>query len=290
VKFPRLKKTTVKIEWKKNMAIKTVGVIGLGAMGRPMSRHMIKAGFTVLGYDPDQNARTRAGEVGVKLLASPKEVARQSDFVIIIVGFDKQVETVIFGDDGILAGTHQGLIVGLGSTCSPSYARELADRLQGRGISLVDMPLTRSAEAAESGTMLVMGGGDPEIFEMCRPVLKTFATDIFNLGPFGSGQVGKMVNNMILWACMAANDEALQFGEKLGVDQESMRAALVLSSAANFSLIERADTRPTPWAEKDMVIAQQEADKLRFSIPMGALVKEMIKSFKVKRGYPTPGL
>lgn len=272
------------------MAIKTVGVIGLGAMGRPMSRHMIKAGFTVLGYDPDQNARTRASEVGVRLLASPKEIARDSDFVIIIVGFDKQVETVVFGDDGILAGAHQGLIIGLGSTASPSYARDLADRLQGRGIGLLDMPLTRSAEAAESGTMLVMGGGEQEIFETCRPVLKTFATDIFNLGPFGSGQVGKMVNNMILWACMVANDEALEFGEKLGVDQESMRAALVLSSAANFSLIERADTRPTPWAEKDMIIAQREADKLRFSIPMGGLVKEMIKSFKVKRGYPTPGL
>jgi 3-hydroxyisobutyrate dehydrogenase-like beta-hydroxyacid dehydrogenase len=272
------------------MAIETVGVIGLGAMGRPMSRHMVKAGYTVVGYDIDSNARKRASECGLRLLSSPKEVARESDLIMIVVGFDQQVDAVMFDDDGIVAGARPGLIVGVGSTVSPSYARDLAKGLEGRGIGLLDMPLTRSDRAAESGTMLVMGGADPEIFEVCSPVLKTFATDIFNLGPFGSGQVGKMVNNMILWACMAANDEGLRFGEKLGVDQESLRAALVLSSAANFSLIERADTRPTPWAEKDMIIAQHEADKLRFSIPLCGLVKEIIKAFKVQRGYSTPAL
>jgi 3-hydroxyisobutyrate dehydrogenase-like beta-hydroxyacid dehydrogenase len=274
----------------KDMAITTVGVIGLGAMGRPMSRHMVKAGYTVVGYDIDQAARQRASECGLRPLSSPKDVARESDLVMIVVGFDKQVDAVMFDDDGIMAGARPGLIVGVGSTVSPSYARDLAKRLEGRGIALLDMPLTRSDRAAENGTMLVMGGADPAIFEECSPVLKTFATDIFNLGPFGSGQVGKMVNNMILWACMAANDEGLRFGQMLGVDQESLRAALVLSSAANFSLIERADTRPTPWAEKDMIIAQQEADKLRFSIPLCGLVKEIIKAFKVQRGYPTPSL
>jgi 3-hydroxyisobutyrate dehydrogenase-like beta-hydroxyacid dehydrogenase len=272
------------------MAIEKVGVIGLGAMGRPMGRRMVEAGYTVVGYDRDPDARRRASECGLRALSSPKEVARDSDLVMIVVGFDKQVEAVIFDDDGIMAGARPGLIVGLGSTVSPSYARDLVKRVEGRGIGLLDMPLTRSDRAAESGTMLVMGGGEPDLFEVCRPVLKTFATDIFNLGPFGSGQVGKMVNNIILWACMAANDEGLRFGEQLGVDQESMRAALVLSSAANFSLIERADTRPTPWAEKDMTIAQQEADKLRFSIPVCGLVKELIKAFKVQRGYPTPSL
>jgi 3-hydroxyisobutyrate dehydrogenase len=152
------------------------------------------------------------------------------------------------------------------------------------------MPLTRSDRAAESGTMLVLGGGDTEVFEQCRPLLETFASDIFNLGPFGSGQVAKMVNNTILWACMAANNEGLRLGEKLGVDQENLREALVLSSAANFALTERADTRPIPWAEKDMTIAQHEADKLRFSIPLCGHVKELIKAFKVERGYLTPGL
>jgi len=271
-------------------AIKTIGVIGLGAMGRPMSRHLVEAGFSVVGHDPIPEARQRASECGMKLLLSPKEVAQESDLVMIVVGFDKQVEAVMFDEDGIMAGARPGLIVGVGSTIAPTYAHELAERLKGGDVALLDMPLTRSDRAAEAGTMLVMGGGDPEVFEACRPALKTFATDIFHLGPFGSGQVGKMVNNIILWACMAANDEGLRFGEQLGVDQESLRAALVLSSATNFALTERADTRPIPWAEKDMTLAQQEADKLRFSIPLTGLVKELIKAFKVRQGYPTPTL
>jgi 3-hydroxyisobutyrate dehydrogenase-like beta-hydroxyacid dehydrogenase len=272
------------------MTIKTVGVIGLGVMGRPMSRHLAQAGYQVVGYDPDPQAVTRAEQVGLRPLSSPKDVAHHSDLVLIVVGFESQVETVVFGDDGLLAGAHDGLLLGLGSTVSPSYARELARRLDGQGIGLLDMPLTRSDQAAEAGTMLVLGGADPQVFEACRPVLATFATDLFNLGPFGAGQVGKMVNNMILWACMAANDEGLRFGERLGVDAEKMRNALVLSSAANFALIERADTRPTPWAEKDMIIAQQEADRLRFPIPVAGLVKEAIKEFKIRKGYPTPTL
>ena len=135
-----------------------------------------------------------------------------------------------------------------------------------------------------------MGAGDPAIFDLCRPVLATFATDIFNLGEFGNGQIGKMVNNMILWACMAANDEGLRLGEQLGVDQEILRSALTVSSAANFPLIERSETRPIPWAEKDMVIAQHEADTIGFSIPLSGLVKELIKSLKRQRGYSTPSL
>lgn len=268
--------------------IKVVGVIGLGAMGRPMSRHLVEAGYTVVGYDPDGAACELAHTWGVRTLASPKAVAQECDLAIIVVGFDSQVETVVFGEDGIAAGAHPGLIIGLGSTGSPTYAREVAERLEGGDIALLDMPLTRGVAAAESGTMLIMGGAEPPIFDLCRPVLETFATDIFNLGPFGSGQVGKMINNMILWACMAANEEGLGFGEQFGVDREALRSALCLSSAANFSLVERAEERPTPWAEKDMLIAQREADQLRYCIPLAGQVKELIKALKVRRGYPTP--
>lgn len=272
------------------MTIQTVGVIGLGAMGRPMGRHLVAAGYTVVGYDPSPESTRRAAEVGVRSLASPKEVANASDLVLVVVGFEKQVESVVFGDGGVLASARPGLVLGLGSTVSPSYARELAERLDGSGIDLLDMPLTRSDRAAEDGTMLVLAGAEPSVLDACRAVLRTFATDIFHLGLFGSGQVAKVVNNMILWACVAANDEGLRFGESLGVDPERMREALVVSSAANFALIERADERPIPWAEKDMVIAQQEADRLRFPIPVGGLVKEIVKAFKVRKGYPTPGL
>ena len=150
------------------------------------------------------------------------------------------------------------------------------------------MALTRGEPYAEAGTMLILGGGDKAAFEACQPMFRCFAADIFHLGAFGAGQIGKMVNNLILWACMSANDEGLRLGEALGVDQESMRAALVHSSAENFALSARADARPTPWAEKDMSIVLKEADAARMSVPLSGLVREMIKDFKRRKGYPTP--
>ena len=208
-----------------------IGIIGLGAMGRPMARHLIAKGFTVCGCDPAAPAREQAAALGVAVVASPAEVARASDLVLIVVGFDAQVEKVFFAEQGLLSGSRAGLIVAMGSTIAPSYARRLAERVKSHGLVLLDMALTRGEPAAEAGQMLILGGGDKTAFETCRPVFSTFASDIFNLGPFGAGQVGKMVNNLILWSCMAANDEGLHLGEALGVDQETMRAALVHSSA-----------------------------------------------------------
>lgn len=272
------------------MSIKTIGVIGLGAIGGPMGRHLVKAGFTVVGYDVDDAVVQLAVKSGLREASSPREIAHSSDLIMILVGHEKQVDEVIFGPDGILEGARPGTVLGLGATVSPTYAQDLSRRLEGSGLRLLDMPTARSHLAADEGTLLVFGGADPETFELCRSALESFATDIFHLGPFGSGQVAKMVNNMILWACMAANDEGLRLGEQLGIDQDAMREALVRSSAANFPLIERSDTRPIPWAEKDMAIAQHEADRLRISLPVLGVVKEAIKAFKIKHNYPTPGL
>jgi 3-hydroxyisobutyrate dehydrogenase-like beta-hydroxyacid dehydrogenase len=100
--------------------------------------------------------------------------------------------------------------------------------------------------------------------------------------------LGKMVNNMILWACMSANREAMMLADGLGVDTEKLRGALLASSAGNWSLETRADEAPTPWAEKDMMIVLAEADRLRLPLPLSGVVKEVIKQLKVERGYPTP--
>jgi 3-hydroxyisobutyrate dehydrogenase len=150
------------------------------------------------------------------------------------------------------------------------------------------MALTRGEPAAEAGQMLILGGGDKTAFETCRPVFSTFASDIFNLGPFGAGQVGKMVNNLILWTSISANEEGLKLGQALGVDREALRAALLDSSAANWSLATRPEEKPMPWAEKDMTIVLKEADAARLSLPLCGLVKETIKSVKAERGWPTP--
>jgi 3-hydroxyisobutyrate dehydrogenase-like beta-hydroxyacid dehydrogenase len=269
---------------------KHIGIVGLGAMGRPMARHLLAKGFTVTGYDLSAEACNKVAALGAAIAASPRELAQQSDAVLIVVGFDAQADAALFGPDGIVAGAKPGLIVAMGSTVAPSYARALTERTAASGIVLLDMALTRGETFAEAGTMLVLGGGDEAAFKACEPVFRCFASDIFHLGPFGSGQVGKMVNNLILWACMMANDEGLRLSEALGVDPEKMRNALVHSSAQNFSMSARSDERPTPWAEKDMNIVLKEADAVKLSLPQAGLVRELVKAFKRRKGYPTPSI
>ncbi len=268
--------------------VQRIGIAGLGAMGRPMARHLLAKGYAVFGFDPAAEARSKAAALGVTMVSSPAALARESDLVLILVGFDAQVEEALFGDEGLVSAARAGLIVAMGSTIAPSYARRLRERLEPMDLILLDLALTRGEPAAEAGEMLVLGGGDVATFDACLPVFRAFASDIFHLGPFGAGQVGKMVNNLILWACMTANDEGLRLGEALGVDPENLRNALTHSSAQNWSMSARAESRPTPWAEKDMTIVQHEADRVRLSMPLSSLVKELMKDFKRRRGYPTP--
>jgi 3-hydroxyisobutyrate dehydrogenase-like beta-hydroxyacid dehydrogenase len=133
-----------------------------------------------------------------------------------------------------------------------------------------------------------MGGGDKIPFDACRPAFAAFADAVFHLGPLGSGEVGKMVNNLILWACISANDEGLKLGNKLGVDRDALREALVASSASNWALASRIEEQPMPWAEKDMTIVLKEADLLRLSVPLCGVVKEVVKTVKFEHNWPTP--
>jgi 3-hydroxyisobutyrate dehydrogenase-like beta-hydroxyacid dehydrogenase len=268
--------------------VRRVGVVGLGKMGQPMARHLRKAGFEVSAYDIDDVARRQAERAGIALAANPGAVAERSDFVIVVVGFDQEAETVLLGRDGITAEARPGLIVGIASTVAPRTMARLATRLADTGIILLDMPLTRGEPAAEAGQLLVMVGGDTQAFESCRPALASFASSIFHLGDLGAGQVGKMVNNLILWSCISANHEGLKLAERLGVDQERLRTALLKSSAANWALETRPETMPMPWAEKDMRIVLSEADHLRLCVPLCGVVAEVVKSVKIERGWPTP--
>jgi len=179
-------------------SIETVGILGLGKMGCPIAAHLVAKGFKVVGYDPLEEARNRAVALGARGAASAREAARASDLVIIVVGFDSEVEEVLFGREGVLAGARPGLIVALGSTVAPRYSKRLAVRLAEKNLVLLDIPLARGEAAATAGKLLVYGAGDSDAFEFCRPVFGAFASDVFHLGPAGAGQVAKMVNNLIL--------------------------------------------------------------------------------------------
>jgi 3-hydroxyisobutyrate dehydrogenase-like beta-hydroxyacid dehydrogenase len=269
--------------------IRNVGVIGLGKMGLPMARLLREKGFTVTGYDTALPALKAAAARGIQAVNSPKAVAAASDLIIIAVGFDSEVEAVMFGDNGALAGAADGSVIAIASTVAPATMRKLKRRCASRqGVTLLDIPLCRGEQAAELGKLLIMGGGDKAAFDACRPAFSAFADAIFHLGPLGSGQVGKMVNNLILWACISANDEGLKLGQKLGVPSDALREALVASSASNWALASRIEEQPMPWAEKDMSIVLKEADALRFSVPLCGVVKEVIKTVKIERNWPTP--
>ncbi len=136
-----------------------IGILGLGAMGRPMARHLLAKGFAVAGCDPSIPACEKAGGIGVEIAATPRALAERSDAVLIVVGFDAQVERAVFGPGGIREAARPGLVIAMGSTIAPSYARDLARRLDGSGVVLIDMALTRGEPFAEAGTMLVLGGG-----------------------------------------------------------------------------------------------------------------------------------
>ena len=269
-------------------AIRKVGILGLGKMGAPMARHLLANGFNVAGFDPVDAARQNAASLGVSVLESPREVARVSELVLVVVGFDQEVESALHGKDGVMEAARPGLIVAIGSTIAPQYAKRLAERLRAKGMVLLDAPLARGEAAAVAGKLLIFGGGDEKAFNACRPAFDAFASDIFHLGSAGAGQVGKMVNNLILWACTAANDEGLRLGEALGVDAERLRKALHRSSAQNWSMDQRSERSGMPWAEKDMSIVLHEADLARLSLPLAGSVKETIKGLKIRLGLGLP--
>ncbi len=267
--------------------IRTVGLIGLGKMGLPMARHLIAQGFDVVGYDLREDARQAAAKLGATAADSPNACASVSDLTIVVVGFDSDVEAALFGKDGVFVGAKPGSVVAVASTISPSGMRAIGQRAPA-GVALLDIPLCRGEGAAEAGKLLIMGGGETEAFDACRPAFAAFADSIHHLGALGAGQVGKMVNNMILWACISADLEGLKLAESLGVAEGPLKAALVDSSAGNWALENTIWQYPMPWAEKDMTIVLKEADASRVALPVSGTVKEVIKSIKIARGEGMP--
>ena len=272
--------------------ITSVGVIGLGQMGLPMTRHLLSGGFSggfsVVAYDVLEKAMAAATAEGASTAANPAAVAGQCDLVIVVVGFDSQVIKAVTGEDGLLAGARPGMIIAVASTVSPGTMKDLAAADGASAVHFIDAPLCRGAAAAENGKLLVMGGGDETVFETCRPAFSTFADAIFHLGGVGAGQVGKMVNNLLLWASISIDIEGLKLGRALGVDEEILRQALLQSSGNNWALQNKIWEQPMPWAEKDMTIVLKEADDLRIALPLSGTVREVIKGIKIELGSPTP--
>ncbi len=270
------------------LEIRNVGVVGLGAMGGQLARHLCEAGFVVTGHDVRDEAMESAEQSGVDRAASLSDIAARSDLVIIGVGFDSEVEAVIFGDDALLAGARPGTVIAIASTAAPATMKKIVARADRPDLTFLDIPMCRGEQAAIDGKLLIMGGGDAAAFDACRPAFETFSNSIHYLGELGAGQVGKLVNNLILWACISANYEGLKLAESLDVDAAHLVTALLDSSAHNWAMESGVGALPMPWAEKDMTIVLQEADEARVSLPLSGTIKEVIKGIKIELGQDMP--
>jgi 3-hydroxyisobutyrate dehydrogenase-like beta-hydroxyacid dehydrogenase len=263
------------------MSVKHTGVVGLGAMGYQMARHMVAKGFNVAGYDVAAEAMTRAKAVGVKTVGSIADVGETAEIVIVMVATDKQVEDVVV-NSGLLDRLKKGSVICISSSTSPETAKEMEAVCAKRGIGLLDTPVVLGQEAADNGTLTVFCGGTAEAFEKAKPALSAFGAKVMHVGPSGMGQLTKTTNNMLLWACMAANYEVLSFAKKMGADIPKLVDALKYSSGANWSL-EKWGRGTAKWVEKDMDVALDLAQTAKAPVPLSALVDQLMKGMNQAR-------
>ncbi|MBI3078990.1 MAG: NAD(P)-dependent oxidoreductase [Deltaproteobacteria bacterium] len=266
------------------MPVSSTGVIGVGTMGGALAGHLLEKGHAVTVYDIKRALVEPLGKRGARLAQSPMEVAANSDLTLIVVVDDAQVKEVCLGHQGVLEGARPGSVVAICSTVQPATCREVGQAAHARSVHVLDTPMLRGVWAAVEGKLLLMVGGDARVLEQCRPAFAAFASDVCHLGELGSGQVGKIVNNLILWACLIASREGLGLARSQGMDLGVLRDALLRSSADNFALREwgRVSQQPKWWDQKDLKGVLELAEESQAPVPIAAMVKELIKGFGPK--------
>jgi 3-hydroxyisobutyrate dehydrogenase-like beta-hydroxyacid dehydrogenase len=253
-----------------------VGVVGVGRMGLSMLKHLLKHGYQVTACDLDAKQSAKARDEGAATVDTPAAVARAASFVIIGVGYDDEVNAVVLGADGLLAALAPGSIIAVSSTARPDTVKALAARAQAQGIDVLDAPICRGRFAADEGTLLALVGGKPAVVERGRAVYRCFCSDYAPLGDVGHGQVGKTMNNLLLWINAVGLLEAGRLAETTGIDLAKLRAALLMSSGASDALKEW-DMISFTWALKDMQIVADLTDKAGLSLPITGAIKELVK-------------
>lgn len=222
--------------------METIGVIGLGIMGKPMAQNLLKAGFTVHVWNRTASKMDELVQAGATASASPAEVARAATIVITIVTDSPDVEQVVLGPNGVIEGVQQGSVLIDMSTISPGVTRDIAARLREKGVHMLDAPVSGGQIGAINGTLSIMVGGDAPIFERCQPVFKAMGQRIVHCGGNGQGQVTKAVNQTIVAGTMAAVAEGLTFAAKAGADLDAVFQA-VSGGAANSWQLENLGAR-----------------------------------------------
>jgi len=259
-----------------------VGVVGLGAMGRPIAEYLVDGGTKTTVFDLDQELVGGVAARGAAVAATLPELAAASDVIIVIVPSDEDVRAVCLGGDGLLAGARSGSVLVISASVRPATCEEIAAVARERGVDVLDGALTGGVRGAEAGQINLLVGGDADVLDRIRPVLQPWTVAIHHLGPLGTGQVGKTVNNLCHWAQIAIIHEALLLGQRLGVPPSKARAAVLSAPAASRTLAEVDQMRLT-WWKKDIENARQMAETIDYDLPLTEQVYALMPGITVDR-------
>jgi len=262
---------------------KKIGFIGLGNMGKPMAKNLMKAGFELVVRDTVKDRVRELVELGATAAGSPKEVAESSAVIITSLMDSSVVYDVVLGAEGLIKGIRPGTVLIDMSTVEPSCSRKIASLLEEKGVKILDAPVSGGAMGAENATLTIMVGGDRDVYEENIDVLKAMGKKIFYCGKTGCGAITKLCNNLVGAVSHQASGEAMVLGVKAGVDPEILHNVITSSTGQNWQLehyfplkVYKGDFEPVFKAElmyKDLNLALATASELGVPLMLGAVCR-----------------
>ena len=271
-----------------------VAFIGLGVMGFPMAGHLVAGGHEVTVYNRTAGkADDWVAKYGGASAATPRQAAEGAAFVFTCVGNDDDLRGVILGDDGAFAGMRTGATLVDNTTASADVARELAAVAAERGLHFIDAPVSGGQAGAENGILTVMCGGSESAFKAARPLIDCFARAVTLLGPVGSGQLTKMVNQICIAGLVQGLSEGMNFGQKAGLDMETVIEVISKGAAGSWQMENRGSTMckgefdfgfAVDWMRKDLGICFEEARRNGARLPVAALVDQFYAQVQARGG------
>jgi len=273
-----------------------VAFLGLGVMGYPMAGHLLKKGghdVTVYNRTPAK-AQQWVKEYGGKSAATPREAAKDCDFVMMCVGNDDDLRSVVYGENGALAGMKKGAVLVDHTTASAVLARELFEKAKPLGVGFIDAPVSGGQAGAQNGQLGIMCGGEPAVFDRAKPVIDIYAKLAALIGGPGSGQLTKMVNQICIAGLAQALAEGLSFARRSNLDLEKVIAVISKGAAQSWQMENR--WKPMSelkaegfgfaieWMRKDLGICLGEAKKNGARLPVTALVDQFYSHLEARGG------
>jgi 2-hydroxymethylglutarate dehydrogenase len=260
-----------------------VGFIGIGNMGRIMAQHVLEAGYVLTIHDLRKETAQRLLENGAMWMDTPKGVAESCQVVFSCLPGPPDVEEVVYGTDGLMAGWKDGDIYIDMSTNSPSTIRRVAESAKTKGVSVLDTPVSGGVAGAKAGTLAIMVGGDPHTLEKVHKILEVIGNKIVHVGDIGCGNIAKLVNNMISICCNAACAEGFVLGMKAGIDPEKLYQVVSAGTANNWNLQQYPNTvfmddfKPgfkLDLAYKDIQLALELSSEYRVPTPLALAAQQ----------------